>query len=106
MLPIREHDPPFTRLFATPHGLDLSHLANLHGLPHLRAQSPAELAEVLSLGLEEAGSRVIEVTTDREANRLGHEAAVAAAKQSALDALHEDQGEAEEMRDDPLEDAT
>lgn len=106
MLPIREHEPPFTRLFATPHGLDLSHLSALHGLPHLRVESQAGLEEALSLGLQETGSRVIEVTTEREANRLGHEAAMAAATQAALAALREGDAEAAESREDSRENGT
>jgi 2-succinyl-5-enolpyruvyl-6-hydroxy-3-cyclohexene-1-carboxylate synthase len=87
MLPIREHDPPFTELFATPHGLDLSHLADLHRLPHTRVESGEELEQALTAGLADSGSRVIEVRTDREENRLGHRAAVAASTAAALQAL-------------------
>ncbi|UCC25070.1 MAG: 2-succinyl-5-enolpyruvyl-6-hydroxy-3-cyclohexene-1-carboxylic-acid synthase, partial [Gemmatimonadales bacterium] len=38
MLPVRSYDPPFERLFATPHGLDLGHLARLHEIPHHRVE--------------------------------------------------------------------
>jgi 2-succinyl-5-enolpyruvyl-6-hydroxy-3-cyclohexene-1-carboxylate synthase len=87
MLPIREHDPPFTRLFATPHGLDLSHLARLHGLPFTRIESLEGVGEALQREFAGAGSRMIEVVTDREENRIGHQAAAAAAVKAALEAL-------------------
>lgn len=88
MLPVREHEPPFTRFFATPHGLDLSHLARLHGLPHTRVEDLGALDGVLGSELEAPGSRVVEIVTDRESNRVGHEAAVAAAFAAARDALN------------------
>ncbi|MEJ2541868.1 MAG: thiamine pyrophosphate-dependent enzyme [Gemmatimonadota bacterium] len=87
MLPIREHDPPFTRLFATPHGLDLSHLARLHGLPHTRVEGAAGVREALSRHQVGGGSFMVEVITDREANRVGHQAAFSAAESAALEAL-------------------
>jgi 2-succinyl-5-enolpyruvyl-6-hydroxy-3-cyclohexene-1-carboxylate synthase len=42
LLPIREHDPPFTRLVATPHGREVDRIAHLHDLPHLRVEGRAE----------------------------------------------------------------
>jgi 2-succinyl-5-enolpyruvyl-6-hydroxy-3-cyclohexene-1-carboxylate synthase len=87
MLPVREYDPPFTELFATPHGLELAHLARLYGLPHTRVESPKGVEEALRVGLEAGGSRMIEVVTDREVNRIGHQAAVLAATEAARDAL-------------------
>jgi 2-succinyl-5-enolpyruvyl-6-hydroxy-3-cyclohexene-1-carboxylate synthase len=87
MLPIRELDPPFTRLFATPHGLDLSHLARLYGLSFTRVERLEEAGEVLRDELAGAGSRMIEVVSDREDNRRGHQAAATAAGRAALDAL-------------------
>ena len=37
MLPIAEHDPHFTRYFATPHGIDPRHAAEAHGLDFIDA---------------------------------------------------------------------
>ena len=97
MLPVRELEPPFTRLFATPHGLDLSHLARLHGLPHVRVNSPEALEAALAEAFQGSGSRMIEVASEREENRIGHQAAAAAAKAAALEALETlRQGGAEE----------
>jgi 2-succinyl-5-enolpyruvyl-6-hydroxy-3-cyclohexene-1-carboxylate synthase len=37
-LPVREYDPPFTRLVATPHGREVDRIARLHDLTHLRVE--------------------------------------------------------------------
>ena len=65
-LPIREHEPEFTRYFATPHGLEVSRIAELHGLPHTRARSLEELDRALdeAAGWDPGG--IVEVPTDRD----------------------------------------
>ena len=73
LLPIREHEPPFTDLFATPHGLDFRHAAALYDLPYTRVSSLAGLGSALEQARREGGSRVVEVESDREANRRRHE---------------------------------
>lgn len=90
-LPVRSYEPAFTPLFVTPHGLDLSHLAALHGLPHVRVdlRSPGEgerpraeagplpaLEDAWTTAAELGGSAILEVRTDREANRAGRVEAV------------------------------
>ena len=87
MLPVRDHEPAFTRFFATPHGLELKHLAEMHGLPHRRAGDAGELDAVLEEVLREGGSHLVEVTTDRESNREGHEKTVAAVLAAARDVI-------------------
>ncbi len=87
MLPVRAYDPPFEELFGTPHGLDLAHLARLHGIPHERIEDLEGLDGVLQESLAAPGSRLVEVVTRREANRIGHEAAMSAAIAAAKDAL-------------------
>ena len=87
MLPVRAYDPPFEELFGTPHGLDLAHLARLHGIPHERIEDLEGLDGVLQESLAAPGSRLVEVVTHREANRIGHEAAMSAAIAAAKDAL-------------------
>jgi 2-succinyl-5-enolpyruvyl-6-hydroxy-3-cyclohexene-1-carboxylate synthase len=69
MLPIREHEPAFTQYFATPHGLELSHLAQMHKLPFTRATTRDALRTALGDALAVGGSHVIEVPSDREENR-------------------------------------
>jgi 2-succinyl-5-enolpyruvyl-6-hydroxy-3-cyclohexene-1-carboxylate synthase len=74
LLPIREHEPAFTPLFATPHGRDLSHLAALHSLAFARVDERSGapgggLGEALGGALGWEGSGMLEVRTDREENR-------------------------------------
>lgn len=92
LLPIREHEPHFEPYFATPHGLDLRHAAELYEVPFRRLDVPPErLGEALERELEEAvaaaGPRVIEVPSDREANRARREEAVRSAAAAAEEAL-------------------
>jgi 2-succinyl-5-enolpyruvyl-6-hydroxy-3-cyclohexene-1-carboxylate synthase len=85
MLPIREHEPEFTPYFATPHGLDLRHLAQLHRLPFTRVDTRDALRAALEGALAVGGSHVIEVPSDREENRRLRASAEAAVRA----ALHE-----------------
>ena len=78
-LPIREHEPHFTRLFATPHGIEPAHLAALYDLPYQRAE-PGAVGEAVSAALAAGGSRLLEVRSDREENRQRREAVVEAVR--------------------------
>jgi 2-succinyl-5-enolpyruvyl-6-hydroxy-3-cyclohexene-1-carboxylate synthase len=80
LLPVREHEPEFTRYFATPHGLDVSHLAAMYGLPHRRAGGREALRSALTDALAAGGSHIIEVPSDREENRALRGAAEAAVR--------------------------
>ncbi len=87
MLPIRRHEPAFTPFFATPHGLDFRHAAELYTLPYRRVEGRSGLSvgtegqgstreafqAALEWALEAGESVVLEVTTDREENRRRHE---------------------------------
>jgi 2-succinyl-5-enolpyruvyl-6-hydroxy-3-cyclohexene-1-carboxylate synthase len=84
-LPIREYEPEFTPYFATPHGLNLSHLADLYQLPFTRALDRYALRTALADALALGGSHVIEVPSDREENRRLRGSAEAAVRS----ALHE-----------------
>lgn len=64
MLPVAEHEPDFTRLIATPHGLDLSHAAALHGIG-LRDVTIPELTEELGRAVADGVTTVLRVQTDR-----------------------------------------
>ena len=86
MLPIRDHDPHFTRYFATPHGLDFRHSAALCGVA-LQDVDQAGLAGALERSLAEGGSRILRVKTDRLINRRRHEEVAAAVRDRVLDAL-------------------
>lgn len=93
LLPVREHEPHFGPYFATPHGLDLRHAAELYGVAHrrLKAGGVRGLGEELEAGLrealEEGGPHLIEVPSDRERNRSRREEVVAAAVEAAEGAL-------------------
>ncbi len=53
----------FERIFGTPHGARLEHLAAAFGLPYQRLEHPADLAKALP----GTGLRIVEVRTDRAA---------------------------------------
>ncbi len=73
MLPIRNFEPAFTPYFATPHGLDFSHAARLHGLPFADADTPRALGEAVAAAVTRPGAEVVRVRTRREENRRLHE---------------------------------
>ena len=54
----------FERMFGTPHGASLEHLAAAFGVPYTLVARPAELAKAVS----GTGLRVVEARTDRAAN--------------------------------------
>jgi 2-succinyl-5-enolpyruvyl-6-hydroxy-3-cyclohexene-1-carboxylate synthase len=54
---------PFERLFGTPHGTSLRHLAAAFSLPYQRLEHPDDLVKALP----GAGLRILEATTDRAA---------------------------------------
>jgi len=86
-LPIREHEPHFTRLFATPHGIEPARLAALYDVPYQRVE-PGAVGEAVRVALAGSGSRLLEVRSDREENRRRREAvvdAVCAAAAARLD---------------------
>lgn len=64
-LPVARHDPPFTELFLTPHGLTFDHAAAMYGLRYALVRSEAELEKALqSAGAPGAEACLIEVTTN------------------------------------------
>ena len=77
-LPVAGERDAFEEHVATPHGLDFAHAARLYGLDHrVAADMPAFDAALA------AGPGIVEVRTDREANRALH-ARVADAVRAAL----------------------
>lgn len=73
MLPIRNFEPVFTPYFATPHGLDFRHAAQMYGLPFTDVTAPGELQDAVAAAVARPGTEIIRVRTDRDANRLRHE---------------------------------
>ena len=65
--------PHFDRLFGTPHGRDFETLATFHQLRYRKLGRASELAATVDTALESGGVWMVEVSTDREANRRLHE---------------------------------
>jgi 2-succinyl-5-enolpyruvyl-6-hydroxy-3-cyclohexene-1-carboxylate synthase len=82
-LPVASQGEAFERHIATPTGLVFAHAATLFGLRHDRATTVDQLASCLMRSLAGADSTIIEVRTDRAANRRLH-AEVEAAAVTAL----------------------
>jgi 2-succinyl-5-enolpyruvyl-6-hydroxy-3-cyclohexene-1-carboxylate synthase len=83
LLPIARQDPPFTELFATPHGLDLAPLAAAGGLPHRRVS--IDDAPRFAFEGHERGE-VLEIVSDRKAN-VEHRRALEAHLAAQLEGL-------------------
>lgn len=62
-LPIEAHDPPFERLFETPHGLDFAAAADQYGLDYSAVETVADLTAALSSDID--GGHLIECHVDR-----------------------------------------
>lgn len=69
MLPVRDFEPAFTPFFATPHGLDFRHIAELHSLPYQCVTDPSLFRQTLESALDAGGPAVVEVCTDRDQNQ-------------------------------------
>jgi len=86
MLPIREHDPPFTPYVVMPQSVDLCAVAAAAGIPHRLVSSAAELREaVMAPGPESEGRglRLTEASIEREHNWQQRTAAIESAKEAA-----------------------
>jgi 2-succinyl-5-enolpyruvyl-6-hydroxy-3-cyclohexene-1-carboxylate synthase len=68
LLPQAALTDPFERVFGTPHGVDLAHVAAAHGLPYTLLESMGELPKAL----RGEGLRIVEARTDRNANAALH----------------------------------
>ena len=92
-LPIREHEPEFTRYFATPHGLEVSRIAELHGLPLARARDLEGLDRALdeAAGWESGG--IVEVPTDRDGSLERSREVASRVERGVEDAMEELPGE-------------
>jgi 2-succinyl-5-enolpyruvyl-6-hydroxy-3-cyclohexene-1-carboxylate synthase len=73
MLPIEEHEPPFTDQFKTPHGLDFEPAADLYGLSFARVDSRGDFRDAYREATTSPGSHVVEVGFDAEASHRGRE---------------------------------
>ncbi len=79
-LPIAHHDPPFTDLFLTPHGLTFDHAAAMYGLRYRRVTDVAGLDEALVevFDTDTTGPYLIEVITDGAVDYEHHRTLLAA----------------------------
>jgi len=68
----------FEHLFGTPHGVDITALAAVHGIPTTVAGSAAEVAPAVSDAISRGGVRLVLVRTDRRANVAMHDELAAA----------------------------
>ncbi|ELY58422.1 2-succinyl-6-hydroxy-2,4-cyclohexadiene-1-carboxylate synthase [Natronococcus amylolyticus DSM 10524] len=71
-LPIADFEPPFTDQFETPHGLEFEPLAALYGLEFERV-APADFATAYRRSLERAGTQVLALEFDSQANHRRRE---------------------------------
>lgn len=85
-LPIAEHEPHFTRFFATPHGIELKHAAAAHGIDFTQV-GVTDIGDALARALSDGRTQILCVRTDREVNHRRHlevEQAVARSVREAL----------------------
>jgi 2-succinyl-5-enolpyruvyl-6-hydroxy-3-cyclohexene-1-carboxylate synthase len=65
-LPVRNHEPAFSRYFSTPHGLDFEKIAHLYEVPFGKATSGVELSAKLEGFLEKGTPFILEVQVSRD----------------------------------------
>ncbi len=71
-LPVASEEDAFEEHVATPTGLDFSQVATLYGCEYRRVTTVDEFADALSPALSARKTTIIEVRTERVANRLLH----------------------------------
>ena len=89
-LPIAAHEPHFTRYFATPHGLDFRHAAELHGLD-VEDVAIADLAGSLEKAIATEGTRILRVRSERSASHQRRVDLAQAVSKSVRQALEQPQ---------------
>lgn len=77
-LPVREHEPAFSKYFSTPHGLDFGKAADLYGIRYSRVTSVEDFEEVFSQLILEGGPSILEVRTSRRETHQQRRAVVEA----------------------------
>lgn len=71
-LPVADYPEHFERFFGTPHGLGFEDAAAMYGLEYHRPVTNGALLDTYKTALGGAQSVIIEVRTNREANRIAH----------------------------------
>lgn len=72
-LPIREHEEVFEPYFTTPQGRNFEDAAATFDLPYFRPETPSSFLDTYRTACEKETAVLIEVQTEREANRKVHE---------------------------------
>ncbi|MGH3263460.1 MAG: thiamine pyrophosphate-dependent enzyme, partial [Trebonia sp.] len=70
---------PFERVFATPHGASIAHLAAAFGLPYSLAEQPGDIAKAVAATVPGGGPRIVEARTGLASNARLREQMYAAA---------------------------
>ena len=78
---------PFERMFVTPHGASLEHLAATFGLPYTLAQAPGDVAKAAAATTAGSGLRLVEARTSQGANAALRASLRAAASSAAAASL-------------------
>ena len=65
-LPPANFAPAYERLFVTPHGRDLAHLARLHDVGFITAGTPGDVAPAMEEGLASGGTVLVRIPVDRQ----------------------------------------
>jgi 2-succinyl-5-enolpyruvyl-6-hydroxy-3-cyclohexene-1-carboxylate synthase len=81
-LPQAAFQDGFERLFGTPHGMDLRHLAAAYGCGYRRLERADELEAIVAEAQTAGGVQIVEVRTDRAANLDLHRRLLAAVAES------------------------
>jgi 2-succinyl-5-enolpyruvyl-6-hydroxy-3-cyclohexene-1-carboxylate synthase len=59
---------PFERVFGTPHGASVEHLAAAFAVPYTLAEQPGDIAKAIAATVPGTGPRIVEARTGRTAN--------------------------------------
>jgi 2-succinyl-5-enolpyruvyl-6-hydroxy-3-cyclohexene-1-carboxylate synthase len=73
-LPVASQADAFEEHIATPHGLDFADAARLYGCGYRRVETVTGLGDALAASVSGTGTTILEVRTDRAANRELHRA--------------------------------
>jgi 2-succinyl-5-enolpyruvyl-6-hydroxy-3-cyclohexene-1-carboxylate synthase len=74
---------PFERVFGTPHGASIEHLAAAFGVTYTLAERPGDLAKAIAATVPGAGPQIVEARTARAGNAELRAAMRAAAVRAA-----------------------
>ncbi len=72
-LPVAEQTPHFESHFGTPHGMNFEHAAAQFGLDYVRPETMCAFRDAYAAASTTPGATLIEVCTDRAANKTEHE---------------------------------